>query len=134
VLYAVAPVQAQGLAEPPDGQSDANYVVGAQDVLVITSYDQSDLTGTFTIETDGTFTYPLLGRVHVGSMTLRDVETLLKTELVVRGFFGNPQIAVAVEQYRSQKIYVVGEVRAPGAALDAVEDLLGREQHVLPRE
>ena len=115
LLYAAAPVQAQGLPASPGGQTDSNYVVGAQDVLIITSYDQSDMTGTFTLETDGTFTYPLLGRVHVGGMTLRDVETLLKAELVSQGFFGDPQIAVAVEQYRSQKIYVVGEVRQPGA-------------------
>ena len=114
LLYAVAPVQAQGLPVP-DGQTDSNYVVGAQDALIITSYDQSDLTGTFTIETDGTFTYPLLGRVHVGGMTLRDVETLLKTELLDQGFFTKPQIAVAVEKYGSQKIYIVGEVRTPGA-------------------
>ena len=115
LLYTVAPLQAQVLPASLDDQSDADYVVGAQDVLTITSYDQSTLTGTFTIETDGTFTYPLIGRVHVGGMTLRRVETLLKTELMGQGFFGNPQIAVAVEQYRSQQIYVLGEVRAPGA-------------------
>ena len=120
LLYAVAPAQAQELPESPNGHTDSNYtdsnyVVGARDVIMITSYDQADLTGMFTIETDGTFTYPLLGRVHVGGMTLRAVETLLKTELMDRGFFGNPQTAVAIEQYRSQKIYVVGEVRAPGS-------------------
>ena len=115
LLYAVAPVQAQELPGSSGGHTDSNYVVGAKDALLITSYDQSDLTGTYTVETDGTFTYPLLGRVHVGGLTLREVETLLKTELVSQGFFGNPQIAVAVEQYGSQSIYVVGEVRAPGA-------------------
>ena len=35
-----------------------DYVVGAQDVLTITSYDQADLSGKFTLEADGTFTYP----------------------------------------------------------------------------
>jgi polysaccharide export outer membrane protein len=115
LLYGAAPVQAQELPALSDGPTDSNYVVGARDVLLITSYDQSNMTGTYTVETDGTFTYPLLGRVHVGGLTLRDVEDLLKTELVSQGFFGNPQIAVAIEQYRSQNIYVVGEVRAPGA-------------------
>lgn len=113
-LVAVSLCQAQTPSAAAAGNADDHYIVGAHDVLQITSYDQATLSGTFAIETDGTFTYPLLGRVHVDGMTLRGVETLLKTEFVDRGFFGNPQIAVAVEQYRSQKIYVVGEVRAPG--------------------
>ena len=48
-------------------------------------------------------------------MTLREVEALLKKILVDQGFFLDPQLTVAIETYRSQKIYVVGEVRTPGA-------------------
>jgi polysaccharide export outer membrane protein len=92
----------------------ASYVVGAHDVLIITSYDQPELTNKFTVETDGTFTYPLIGRVRVGGMTLRAVEALLEKELVSGGFFKDPQVTVAIEQYRSQKIHIVGEVRTPG--------------------
>lgn len=93
----------------------ANYLVGPQDVLTITSYDQPALTGKFTIETDGTFTYPLIGRVSAGGLTLRGVEGALKKVLINQGFFKDPEISVAIEQYRSQKIYIVGEVRTPGA-------------------
>src|SRR4051812_16600290 len=61
---AAAPVVAmgQGGSAPPP----ASYVVGAQDVLTIMSYDQSDLSGRFTVESDGTFTYPLIGRFKAG--------------------------------------------------------------------
>ena len=105
-------------AAPPDPQSwqpAANYIVGPQDVLTITSYDQTELTGKFTVESDGSFTYPYIGRVSVGGMTLRGVEASLKKELATQGFFKDAQITVAIEQYRSQKIYIVGEVRTPGA-------------------
>jgi polysaccharide export outer membrane protein len=98
-----------------DPAATANYLVGPQDVLVVTSYDQPDLTGKFTVETDGTFTYPLIGRVRVGGMTLRAVEGLLRDALVADGFFNHPEVTVVVEQYRSQKVYIVGEVRSPGA-------------------
>lgn len=94
--------------------SQADYVIGAQDVLVITSYDQDDLSGRFIVEVDGTFTYPMLGRVRAGGMTLRQIEGMLRRELVDGGFFKNPQITVAIDQYRSRKIYVLGEVRKPG--------------------
>ena len=112
MLWSAPAWSAQVPAAPPLG---ANYIVGAQDVLVITAYDQPELTGKFTIETDGTFTYPLIGRIRVGGMTLRGVEGALRQALIAQGFFRDPQISVAIEQYRSQKIYIVGEVRSPGA-------------------
>ena len=110
-----ASLVAQGPVDAPAAQQTANYIVGAQDVLIITSYDQPELTGKFTIESDGTFTYPYVGRISVGGMTLRGVEGALKKELITHGFFKDPQITVAIESYRSQKVYIVGEVRTPGS-------------------
>src|SRR6266481_8394936 len=63
-----------------------DYVVGPQDVLTITSYDQADLSGKFTLEADGTFTYPLIGRVDAGGLTLRALEDSLKKRLKDDGF------------------------------------------------
>jgi polysaccharide export outer membrane protein len=91
-----------------------DYIVGPQDVLTITSYDQADLSGKFSVEADGTFTYPLIGRFKAGGLTLRAAEMQLKAQLKNEGFFNNPQITIAVEQYRSQKVFIVGEVRSPG--------------------
>jgi polysaccharide export outer membrane protein len=90
-----------------------NYIIGPQDVLAIALYDQQDLSGKYTVEADGTFTFPLIGRVKAGGLTLRDVEQALRKELA-NGFFKNPQVSVAVEQYRSQRVFVMGEVRTPG--------------------
>jgi polysaccharide export outer membrane protein len=112
---AVCTVLAAQTPERPNQAAVTDYVVGPQDVLTITSYDQGDLSGKFTLEADGTFTYPLIGRVHAGGLTLRALENSLKKRLKDDGFFRNPQITVSVETYRSQKIFVVGEVRTPGA-------------------
>ena len=92
-------------------QSD--YLIGSQDVLTITVYDQPDLSGNFSVEADGSFAYPLIGRVVAGGLTLRAVEAELKKQLS-DGYLKNPQVSVAIEQYRSQRIFVMGEVRAPG--------------------
>jgi polysaccharide export outer membrane protein len=98
----------------PASAQVTNYVVGPQDVLTITVFDQRDLDGKYTVEADGTFTFPLIGRVKAGGLTLRSVEAELRKQLA-NGFFKNPQVSVAVEQYRSQRIFVVGEVHNPGA-------------------
>ena len=123
-LGPVAPLSAQTPSYEPPGQPvvrdygndvAGDYVVGPRDVLAIASYGEPGLTGEFTVETDRTFTYPLIGRVDAGGMTLREVEAELERQLVDGGFYKDPQIMVSVEEYRSQRVFVVGEVRAPGA-------------------
>ena len=95
-------------------QSAGDYVIGAQDVLSIAVYDQLDLGGKYAVELDGSFTFPLVGRVQAGGLTIRNFEGELKKRLA-DGFFKNPQVTVAIEQYRSQRVFVTGEVRSPGA-------------------
>lgn len=113
-----------------------DYVVGPQDVLTITSYDQADLTGKFSVEADGTFTYPMIGRFKAGGLTLQQIEKGLKNELKTEGYFVNPQLTVSVDQYKSQKVYIVGEVRTPGAyALSgnmSLVEILARAGSTLP--
>jgi polysaccharide export outer membrane protein len=94
-------------------QSAGDYVIGPQDLLSITVYDSADLNGKYAVELDGSFTFPLIGRVKAGGLTIRDFETELKKRLA-EGFFKNPQVTVAIEQYRSQRVFVTGEVRSPG--------------------
>jgi polysaccharide export outer membrane protein len=109
-LVSAQAAQAVKAATPPQ---QADYRVGSQDVLSITVWDQNDLSGKFAVETDGSFTFPLIGRVQVGGLTLRQVEEELKKRLS-DGYFKNPQLTVAVDTYKSQRVFITGEVRTPG--------------------
>jgi polysaccharide export outer membrane protein len=101
------------LAMTASAQTIDSYVIGPQDVLTVQVFDQADLGGKYTVETDGTFSFPLIGRVKAGGMTLRAFEVELKKKLS-DGYFKNPQVTVGVETYRSQRVFVMGEVRSPG--------------------
>ncbi len=109
VLIALACVL--GFAASAPGQTD--YIVGAQDVLTVTVFGETELSGKYTVEQDGTFTFPQIGRVKAGGLTLRALEQELTGKLA-DGYLKNPQVAVAIENYRSQRILVMGEVRTPG--------------------
>jgi polysaccharide export outer membrane protein len=113
VLMALAVGLALSPAAAAQGQSAADYVIGAQDVLAIAVFDQPDLGGKYTVETDGTFSFPLIGRIKAAGLTLRAFEGALRARLA-DGYFRNPQVTVGVEQYRSQRVFVMGEVRNPG--------------------
>jgi polysaccharide export outer membrane protein len=91
-----------------------DYIVGPNDVLTITVFDQPQLTGKYIVQADGTFTFPLLGRLKAGGLNMQALENELRDRLVKGGFLKQPQVGVSVDQYRSQQIFVMGEVRQPG--------------------
>jgi polysaccharide biosynthesis/export protein len=95
------------LAQQPD------YIVGSQDILTITVYDQPDMSGKFKVEADGMFSFPLVGRIKAAGITLHGIENDLKAKLS-DGYLKNPQVTVAVETFQSQRIFILGEVHAPG--------------------
>ncbi len=95
------------------GAAPGQYIVGPNDALVVTVFDQPQLTGRYVVQADGTFTFPLLGRVNVGGMSLQAVENEVRDRLA-KGYLKGPQVGVSVDQYRSQQIFVMGEVRSPG--------------------
>jgi len=96
------------------GAHQSAYVIGAQDVLNVSVYDQPELTGKFSVEADGSVTFPLVGRLRVGGLTLRAAEDLLRQKLA-DGYLKNPQVSFSMDEYKSQRVFVMGEVRAPGA-------------------
>ena len=90
------------------------YIVGPNDVLLVTVYNQPQLSGKFAVEADGTLAFPLLGRVAAGGLSVRAIEDKVREGLAA-GLLKDPQVSVSVEQYRSQQIFVMGEVKQPGS-------------------
>jgi polysaccharide biosynthesis/export protein len=88
------------------------YQIGAQDQLKITVYDADELSGTYRVDADGYITFPLLNRIPAAGMTLADFQDRLRS-MLSPAYIRNPQVRVEVEEYKSQSIFVSGEVRAP---------------------
>jgi polysaccharide biosynthesis/export protein VpsN len=89
-----------------------SYRLAAGDKIRIQVYGEEELSIEAQIESTGTITYPLLGRVVVQGYTLRDVEQLL-TRRLSDGYLVKPLVRVSMLQFRP--IYVTGQVRRVGA-------------------
>ena len=113
VITAQAPAVPAAAAQAVAGEGPV-YLIGPQDVLRITVIDEPDLSGqSYRVDSDGMITFWLLGRVPAGGLTLREFQEKLRTQLA-SGYIKNPQLRVEIEQYKSQSVYVLGEVRTPG--------------------
>jgi len=71
------------------------------------------LSNKYTVDTDGSITFPLIGRFQVGGKTTREIEEGL-TKALVPDWLKRGQVSVEIAQYRSRSIFVMGEVRNPG--------------------
>ena len=95
-------------------QADTDeYRVGPQDTLTITVYGEPQPTVKVRVDSDGTFPFEYLGRVQAEGLTLAQIEAKLRKALA-DGYIRNPQVSVEMDQYHSQNVYVLGEVKAPG--------------------
>jgi polysaccharide export outer membrane protein len=106
------------LAEPfastqPRAAAPERYVIGPQDQLKVTVFDEPDLSGSYRVDDGGAITFPLLGRIMAGGQTLSAFQDQLRAQLA-SGYIRNPQVRVDIDQFKSQSVMVVGEVRSAG--------------------
>ncbi len=105
------------------------YTLGVGDVLQITVWDHPELSGAvatqtqsaarpvdpasgFVIGEDGVLNYPYAGTLHVLGLRIDQVREKLYERLAT--VFNRPQLTVRIASFRSQQVYVDGEVHTPG--------------------
>ncbi len=93
--------------------AQADYLLGPGDVVKISVYDNLDLSTTARVGNDGRIQFPLVGAVPVLGLSVQGVSNQIKT-LLADGYLVDPQVTVFVDEYRSQKVVIVGHVRNPG--------------------
>ncbi|NHO19521.1 polysaccharide export protein [Acetobacter oeni] len=88
------------------------YRLGAGDQIRVLTYNDPQLSNTFTVGDVGTIAFPLIGAVKAAGETSQGLASELSNALSSRGLLHNPSISVEVTQYRP--IFILGEVSRPG--------------------
>ena len=103
----VAGAQAQAKA-------NGDYKLAAGDTIKVQVYQNPDLTTEARVSESGTISYPLVGSVNVGGMTIPDAEKRIASALQKSNILKQPQVNINVVQIRGNQVSVVGQVSKPG--------------------
>lgn len=66
----------------------------------------------YLVDQNGAIFFPLVGKVYVAGKTTEQVRVMLTSRL--REYIRSPQVMVRVADFRSKKVYILGEVIRPG--------------------
>lgn len=107
------------LLTPGVSAASGEYILRPADVLSVSVFGYPELSfpapgnpDSITIRSDGKFAFPLVGEVEAEGLTPQALATLLHERL--GKYYVNPQVTVNVLRFSTERVYVVGEVNAPG--------------------
>lgn len=111
-LLACMPLIAAGAA----GQDDSHdYRLGPGDTIRIQVFQSPDLTLDTRVGEDGGITFPLIGAVAIGNLTLDQAGRAIGQKLADGKFLVDPQVTITLVQNRSSQVSVLGQVKQPGS-------------------
>jgi polysaccharide export outer membrane protein len=107
------PAGAKGTTIAPVAVVDPDYVIGLEDLLSITVWRESELSRSVPVRPDGKISFPLIGQLQAAGQTPLQLQKTLTA--LLDPYIASPEVSVIVQEARSQRINVVGEVNRPGS-------------------
>ena len=114
---------AQVVAAPAAIPAAAEYRLGSGDVIRINVYQNPDLTIETRVTEAGIVSYPLLGAIRLGGLSVTAAEKLIADGLRGGNFVKSPQVTLVVMQVRGNQASVLGQVNRPGRYPIEVADM-----------
>jgi polysaccharide biosynthesis/export protein len=93
---------------------DNDYRLGAGDTMRIVVFQNPDLTTEVRVSESGVISFPLLGSVELGGLTVAAAEKKIADMLKEGKFVQQPQVNIVLTQVRGNQVSVLGQVNRPG--------------------
>jgi protein involved in polysaccharide export with SLBB domain len=88
------------------------YEIEIGDILTIAIFPTEELSRETVVQTDGSISFPLIGRAQAKGLTTKQLEVSLAKNL--SRFVSNPQVSISIKQFSHHQVIITGEVRSVG--------------------
>lgn len=99
-----------GLGAVPE---DATYTLRPNDTIRLAVYEEPDLSVQVRILKTGQASFPLIGSVEIGGLTVTDAAKKIR-DLYAKDYLVDPKLTLTVDEYATEFISVIGAVKNPG--------------------
>jgi polysaccharide biosynthesis/export protein len=91
-----------------------DYRLGPGDAIGVQVFQNPDLTVEARVSESGVISYPLVGAVQLGGLSIAEAEKRISDALRTGGFVRSPQVNITLRQVRGNQVAVLGQVNRPG--------------------
>ena len=98
-------------AAPPTPTEE--YTIGPDDLLVVNVWKEPEISRNVLVRPDGKISLPLVGDMRANGRTPVQLQEDIKAQLL--NYLSNPEVTVIVQEARSQRFSILGEVEHPGS-------------------
>lgn len=92
---------------------DDSFIIGIDDVLAINVWKEPDVSRAVPVRSDGKISLPLAGEVQASGETPKTLERAIAAKL--QSYIAEPEVTVIVQEIRSRRFNILGQVEKPGA-------------------
>lgn len=138
LFLAMTSLTAMSLAVAAETRTNVDYKLGQGDAIRIVVFQNPDLTLDTRVSESGSITYPLIGTVDIGGLSIEAAEKRIAGGLKDGGFVQKPQVNIILMQVRGNQVSVLGQVYRPGrfpleTANNRVSDVLAMAGGISPQ-
>jgi polysaccharide export outer membrane protein len=105
--------KAKATPAAPSPAAAEEYTIGPDDLLAVNVWKEPEISRNVLVRPDGKISLPLVGDLRAGGRTPTQLQDDIKGQLL--NYLSNPEVTVIVQEARSQKFNILGEVEHPGS-------------------
>jgi polysaccharide biosynthesis/export protein len=101
------------LAAPAFSQQES-LLIGAGDLVQVDVMDTPEMEQQVRVTDDGTVPLAYIGNIKVAGQTPANAAGMIERALIAKNVMRHPEVTVKIQEYATQDVSVLGQVRTPG--------------------
>lgn len=89
-----------------------DYIIGTDDILHITVWQNQDLSQDAIVRPDGKISFPLIGDIQASGLTIVELDNEITNRL--KEYVKYPEVSISIVKIGGERVIILGQVMSPG--------------------